>query len=216
MTNNPNKGKGRAITWMRAHVDHPGGACLIWPMSRDRDGYGMFGFEGKRHKAHRWMCEAIHGPAPTPQHHAAHSCGAGHLGCVHPHHLSWKTPKQNADDMVKHGRARFGRQPRLKITDEQVAQIRALKGAKPHPEIAKMFGITDSHVRKIHQGITRGDPSERKHHWFTPEENAAVRQMLADRVSYKDMAARLGVSVGSISSKIRRIRYPDEHLRRAA
>ena len=114
--------------------------------------------------------------------------------------------------MVQHGRSRTGRRPRLKLTDAQVAEIRALKGIKSHTEIGKMFGVTDSHVRKIQQGITR-DPSTYVFQFFTPEEEAAIRKMLAERVPREEIAKRLGRTVGSVEGKIRRILYPP---RRAA
>lgn len=155
MTKSYNRGKGKAIAFLREHVSYTGENCLIWPMSRDRDGYGMLGFEGKHYKAHRWMCEAIHGPAPSPDAHAAHECGNGHRGCVNPRHLIWKTPTANARDRLRHGTARFGKgRPARKLTVEQVQEIIALKGQKSHLELAAIYNVTDSNIRKIQQGIS--------------------------------------------------------------
>jgi len=150
------RGKGAAIAWLRAHVAYEGDNCLIWPFSVDRDGYGNFGFEGRSLYAHRWMCAQANGPKPTPTHHAAHECGNGHRGCVNPRHLIWKTPKENARDRLKHGTARCGsgRRP-CKLTDKQVAEILALKGKKTHLELAALYNVTDSQIRKIHKGVTR-------------------------------------------------------------
>src|SRR3569833_517171 len=99
-----NKGKGRGITWLREHVNYDGPECLIWPWTRDGQGRGAVGIDGKLLRAHRVMCELVHGPAPTQEHHAAHSCGNGHNACVHPMHLSWKTKEENAQDRVQDGR----------------------------------------------------------------------------------------------------------------
>src|SRR4051812_5100930 len=101
----PNKGKGEAVAWLREHALYCGDDCLIWPFSRAR-GYGNFGYLGKNIYAHRFMCELIHGPAPTPDHHAAHSCGNGHKACVNPMHITWKTSSENMRDKELHGTTR--------------------------------------------------------------------------------------------------------------
>lgn len=151
----PNKGKGKCIAWLREHVGYTGDSCLRWPYSRDRDGYGQFGLNGKMRKPHRWMCEATHGPAPSPDHHAAHECGNGHGGCVNPRHIVWKTPTDNARDRLKHGTVRDDKgRPLRKLTHEQVTEILRLKGQKSHVELGRMFGVSDSQIRKIHRGVS--------------------------------------------------------------
>jgi hypothetical protein len=103
------RGKGKGIAFLREHVSDPDGECVIWPMSRNSNGYGMFGFEGKVYWTHRYMCELVNGPPPTPEHEAAHSCGRGKDGCIHPKHLSWKTKSGNMLDAVRHGTHRGSR-----------------------------------------------------------------------------------------------------------
>jgi hypothetical protein len=150
-----NKGNGAGITFLRNLISHDGDECVKWPLSDDGRGYGIVGFNGARLKAHRVMCELVHGPAPTPQHHAAHSCGNGHLGCVNPRHLSWKTPVENMADSVEHGTARFGKgRQRVKLTVEQVREIMALKGVRSQIEIGERFGVSWRHIGKIHRGVT--------------------------------------------------------------
>lgn len=56
-------------------LPYEGDDCLIWPFSRDRQGYGHFATNGKPRKAHRLVCEAHCGPPPTSSHVAAHRCG---------------------------------------------------------------------------------------------------------------------------------------------
>lgn len=88
----PNKGKGKVAQWLREHASHTGLNCLAYPFFRNQwTGYAQFGFEGKMLYAHRFMCELKNGPAPSDKHHAAHTCGNGHMGCVNPMHLAWKT-----------------------------------------------------------------------------------------------------------------------------
>jgi hypothetical protein len=61
--------------------------CLTWPFTRINTGYGIIGRGGKTYKAHRYICQWVKGEPPTPEHHAAHSCGRGHDACVNPRHL---------------------------------------------------------------------------------------------------------------------------------
>ena len=151
-----NRGKGRTIAWLREHVAYDGADCLIWPFSRDEDGYGKFGHNGgTMKKAHRWMCEAVHGPAPSPSHYAAHECGNGHLGCVHPKHLFWKTHAENTADFMRDGRARYGSGRRhRKLTHEQVQIILNPPAEKTILQLSQEFGISYRHAKKIRQGIS--------------------------------------------------------------
>lgn len=152
------RGKGAGIRFLREHVTFRGKGCLTWPMAGDGRGYGLIGYNGRIYKAHRLMCELAHGPAPSRGHHAAHSCGRGHEGCVHPEHLSWKLPKDNMADAVRHGTTRdnAGR-PLRKLTPEQVQKILALKGKKTQLEIGAMFGVSWRQIGKIHRGVSWKD-----------------------------------------------------------
>lgn len=152
------KGNGKGIRFIRAHVDYDGPDCLIWPLHKC-NGYGTFGYLGKHHYAHRFMCELVNGPAPSPDHEAAHSCGRGDQGCIHPKHLSWKTHTDNQLDRAQHGTkntwAKGG-----KLTAQQAAEIRALKGKKKQREIAAIFGISRSQVSWIMTGKSWAKPKK--------------------------------------------------------
>lgn len=146
-----NRGKGKAIKWLRDHVAYPHKDwCLIWPFSRTR-GYGGFCYMGKHQVAHRFMCELVHGLPPSPEHHAAHSCGNGEDGCVNPWHLFWKTPSANSLDKRLHGTAyREGRNN--KLTPQQVLEIRGLRGKKTQDDLAEMFGVGRQNIGAILTG----------------------------------------------------------------
>ena len=134
-----NKGKGAAYAWLVAHKDYDGKGCLMWPFAINREhGYCPFGHLGKLHNGHRVMCEMVNGPPPTPRHQAAHSCGNGFDGCLHPKHLSWKTNSENQLDRRIHGTFP---EVRNRITPDKVEQIRALRGVETQDNIAKKFGI---------------------------------------------------------------------------
>jgi hypothetical protein len=99
------------------------------------------------------VCETVHGPAPTAKHEAAHSCGNGHLGCVSPHHLSWKTPIENAADKLNHGTNPNGENNgQSKLTAENVSSIRQLAGILAQRKIAERFGVSQSAVSLIVSG----------------------------------------------------------------
>ena len=144
------RGQGDGIAWIREHVSYQGDDCLIWPFSTNR-GYGQLGINGKVRKAHRIMCEMAHGSAPSRLHEAAHSCGRGHLGCVNPKHLSWKTSSENAHDRRLHGSPEGGNGTRTILTDDQVREIRHLKGRLSQVKIAKKFGISRGSVEYWHR-----------------------------------------------------------------
>jgi hypothetical protein len=125
--------------------------CVGWPFTRIRTGYGRFGRQRKNIYAHRYICEWAHGPAPTPKHQASHSCGNGHLGCVNPRHLSWKTNSENQLERREHGTAKNGK--RWKLTPAQVAEIRAAEGQERTDIVAARYGIRESTVRGIQKRV---------------------------------------------------------------
>ena len=126
---------------------HDGEDCLKWPFAYDGHGYGQIWFNGALSGAHRVVCEKAHGPAPSPAHDAAHSCGKGHEGCVNPHHLRWDTRKGNFSDKDEHGTLHFGeRHASAKLTDDDVRDIRRLAADTPQKDIAKMFGVSKATI----------------------------------------------------------------------
>lgn len=148
----PNKGKGKHRKWLLDRANYQGDECLIWPFYRLPNGYAMFGCFGKMHYAHRYMCELVNG-APPPRYEAAHSCGNGHSGCVHPKHLSWKTKTANRRDSIGHGTSiRNTRGKRGILTPDQVITIRSLKGVETQDKIAARFGVSAPTIRAIYAG----------------------------------------------------------------
>jgi len=150
-----NRGKSKVRDWLEANVSYDGEGCLVFPFGRDPRGYGqvMAPKGGKILRAHRYMCELVNGPPPMPEYHAAHSCGNGHLGCVHPKHLSWETGSQNQKDRAVHGTERNGGYGSGgKLTWDEKEEIRRLRGAVTQRELAKRFGVADSTIRGIQSG----------------------------------------------------------------
>ncbi len=84
---------------------------------------------------------------------AAHLCGKGHLGCINPAHLQWKTSKENKADQLAHGTRNFGvRNGSAKITPEVAQHIQAMAGRKTYRRMADEIGIDPSTVSLIARG----------------------------------------------------------------
>lgn len=193
------KGEGKAYQWLLDHLSYDADYCLIWPFYRNPNGYGQMGHNGQSYWAHRFMCELAHGPAPSPDHEVAHSCGNGAGGCAHPKHLSWKTKSENLLDCREHGTQSRVRKGSARLTDSQVEQIRDLKGKKTQAEIAFTFGVSEPTVRDIFLGRSHG-PSKVK--FFTPEEDAKIRELGASgKYNYSQIARAIGRDMGSVSRR---------------
>lgn len=161
-----NRGKGKGSAWVAANVGYTGDDCLPWPFSRNNYGYGQMGHEGKQVKAHRLMCELAHGPAPADKPQTAHNCGNGHLGCVNPRHLEWKTNQENCQDKSMHGRAQ-GRAGKKELLPAQIAEIKSLKGTMAQTKIAARFGVSLSCVQYHLHG---------KERWPSHAKNSVTQQ----------------------------------------
>ena len=125
-------------------------SCLFWPFPSKTHGYGVIWWDGKMQNVSRLACEIVHGPAPSPDHEIAHSCGKGQLGCVNPQHVRWATSKENHADKLLHGTHNRGsRHGNAKLTEGNVRRIRALALTMSQRQIAKQFGVTFQAINDI-------------------------------------------------------------------
>lgn len=189
------RGGGQGIRFLRGLITHQGDDCVIYPLSRNLNGHGACAINGKRHLAHRLMCEMAYGPPPTPKHEAAHSCGRGHDGCVNPRHLSWKTRAENQADRYIHNRKPQRRYTR-KLSNDQIDEIRALGGKKTNTEIAVMFGVTRQNIRQILLGQI-WPPGKKRPREFTFEEASRICAMKG-RKTLRELAQEYGADPGVI------------------
>lgn len=95
--------------------------CLVWPYSRDKNGYGVVQFEQKANRAHKVAFRVTFGHWAKP--YTLHHCD--NPPCFNPLHLYAGTMKDNASDRVKRGRQARGEDQGLAVlTEAQVLEIK--------------------------------------------------------------------------------------------
>lgn len=163
-TRYPNRGNGLAIQFLRSLAGYYRNSCVLFPFHVLPNGYAQFCHTDEHGKhfvyAHRFICEQTHGPAPTPSHHASHSCH--NPRCVNPRHLSWKTASENMQDKKANGTAHLNgsRGPGGKLTPDQVLAIRAAKGVKTLAVLADEHGVTIKTIRNAQNRVHHANVAE--------------------------------------------------------
>lgn len=119
---------------------------------QDKFGYPRISYRKINTPAHRYIYILNKGEIPQGKL-VRHSCD--NPKCVNLAHLSLGTIQDNVAD--RHKRGRTSRVPRTngeingmsKLSSKEIEKIRALRNKKPQTVIAKMFGISQSHVSGI-------------------------------------------------------------------
>lgn len=145
-----------AINKFLAGIPVSGTGCITWPFMKNNKGYACLNVKSGSRLVSRLLCKKRNGAPPTTRHQAAHSCGNGHLACVAPWHLSWKTRKENMADTKIHGTHRFGEQAPggAKLTTPDVRQIRKLLRREISQQvIGTMFGVSQGAISRIKRGL---------------------------------------------------------------
>lgn len=110
----------------------------------------------KKWKVATIVCETFHGPRPEG-YHAAHE--DGDVLNSRADNLSWKTPRENAGDKVRHNTtpARGTDCNLSRLTESQVVEIRRRRAAgETTLALAAAFGTTSSTISKIANRQTWG------------------------------------------------------------
>lgn len=138
------------IDWILSHSNYQGTDCLKWPFGVSSHGRGTVNYNGKPTSAPRAMCIISHGRPDHKSLHAAHSCGNGHLGCMNPNHLSWKTPAQNEKDKLLHGTLRRGSDINTsKLSEDDVKDIRSRLREESGANLAREYNVSPSAISSI-------------------------------------------------------------------
>ncbi len=124
--------------------------CWEWTGNTDRKGYGIFSYEGKNRKAHRWILSAIGVDVPDDKV-VRHHCD--NPRCVNPAHLAVGTQKENVQDRQDRGRGadRKGeKHPLARMNESSVKLMRNLKEQGwTHKELAERFPVSSQQAGKI-------------------------------------------------------------------
>ena len=123
-------------------------ACWIWTGYVNRDGYGLFFYNGKTQRVHRLAITDAKGPIP-PGILALHTCDI--RCCVIPAHLYCGTQHENMQDMVQRGQ-------QFKLTSEMVTEARQLfiEGFHNIEEIAVRYGVHRGTITRAIYGLSWG------------------------------------------------------------
>lgn len=121
--------------------------CILWTGAKGEFGHGNIWAGGRLEGVHRVAWALSHGPVPAGLC-VLHRCDVP--ACVNIEHLFLGTKGDNAADMAAKGRAsrRPGEHaPRAKLTEEQVLEIRRLRGIVSQQALAHRYGVTKTAVR---------------------------------------------------------------------
>jgi len=133
----------------RAIAEATPDACWTWSHTLNPTGYPSITLNRLTQRVNRLVCKRVHGDPPTPAHQAAHNCG--NRKCINPHHLEWKTRKENEADKLLHGTHQRGeRSHAAKLNEAQVREIFALrKRGLTMRQLSEQFGVAHSTIQSI-------------------------------------------------------------------
>lgn len=152
----------RLVASRRKPRHYPAGyvICQTWAQTHAKSGHGYLvvklshgtHFRQKTKHVHHVVCEAFHGPRPSPAHEAAH--GDRDTRNNRENNLRWATSLENQRDRDAHGTNNVGEaHGRAKLTDATASEAIALLAAgHKGREIARRLGVSDSIISVIKNG----------------------------------------------------------------
>lgn len=145
----------------RHSIPEPNSGCWLWLGPTIDPGYAWIRDprrpidrrHGNRCYIHRIVCEAVYGPM-RPDLLTRHKCDV--FGCVNPAHVIPGTHLDNLMDCISRGRfpsVAGEANPRAKITDDDVREIRLVpngrKGDRIATSLAMRYGVSESLIWQI-------------------------------------------------------------------
>ena len=139
--------------WAKVAIipEHP---CWEWTAVKWGNGYGSITIKGRMQSAHRVSYEMAYGSFDKSLH-VLHRCD--NPGCVRPDHLFLGTHQDNTKDKVSKNRQSALKgvvNPKSKLTEEQVLEIRSLRGFYDLKTLAKVFNVSFCTISDICRGKT--------------------------------------------------------------
>lgn len=117
-------------------------------------GYAVVNLRGKMLRVNRLVALAFHGEPPEGKPFCRHIDGNPMNN--HPSNLVWGSPKENSDDMLRHGTRQFGEaHPNTYLSAEQVREIYSLRGSGISSNVlGPRYGAAGKTIRNIWRGLT--------------------------------------------------------------
>jgi len=186
--------------------------CWEWRGYQDKGGYGRYSFGGNTFLAHR-VAFILASGKPIPSGLCIlHKCD--NRSCCNPNHLKPGTIAENNLDMALKGRSAKGeRNPKARLTNEEVLRIRKLHhSGVPLKELASLFNVHRGVIYKIVRRRTwthiQGPISTRSREEMKGEGNPnaklekakviQIREKHYKGVQIKELANEFGVSRDAI------------------
>lgn len=120
--------------------------CWVWTGAKTSHGYGSLKRGPRSACAHRVSWEDAYGPIPTGMA-VIHTCD--NPACVRPEHLAIGSQRANQRDKVaKNRQAKGSGHGRAKLTEEDVADIRA-RAMAPIAALADDYGVSRRTIQFI-------------------------------------------------------------------
>ena len=126
------------------------GDCWVWTGALDKDGYGIFSYLSKTHRAAKVALKLDGRPVPDGMY-ACHHCD--NPACVRPDHLYPGTPTQNMADAISRNRVCRG-EARSPLTAEMVREIRA--STETNKTLRRRYKVSNATISNIRLRKTWG------------------------------------------------------------
>jgi hypothetical protein len=143
--------------WTRVDKSDPDG-CWLWTGCTTAAGYGRLSWGSVLSSAHRVAYMLAVGPI-QPGEHILHRCD--NPPCCNPAHLSAGTNRDNMLDAASKGRGPW--MSRRFLTPDQADVIRT--SGQGTTALARQYGVGESTVRKIRDGVTYRTVGETAPEW---------------------------------------------------
>ena len=127
-------------------------SCWQWTGARALNGYGHLGMGSRTVYAHRLAYDTLIGPIPDGLE-LDHLCR--NRGCVNPSHIEPVTRAinlQRSPLVGRNGERKGEANGRAKLTQEQVQEIRALRGKLSGVDLAQRYGVGPTIISDIQRG----------------------------------------------------------------